>query len=270
MKKYSLTTSLIAVVALLSSCGSQRELTYLQDAPRDEPMEITNNFVSTIKPGDILYIRVDSQSPESVLPFNEETNRLTPTIRGTGKVNAKPHGYTVSGSGKIIFPVLGKIHAAGLSRQQLADTIALKIVEQQHIKDPLVTVELMNFHVTVIGEVKRPSELTAEGGRLTIFEALAMCGDVTMYGIRSCVTVIRNDGYQQTIDTLDLTSKEVLNSPYYYLQQNDIVYVEPTEKRKKQAYRDDDWIVYVSTGTAALRLAYTIVRNYTTLQRYNR
>ncbi len=267
--KNSLTISLIAALVMLTSCKEHREVAYLKDAPRDTPMEITNKYDSTIKPGDLLYIRVDSQTPESVLPFNEETNRMIPTTQGASEVKAEPHGYSVSTNGDIIFPVLGKIHAAGLSREQLSDTIAKIIVDKEYINDPVVTVELMNFHVTVIGEVRRPMELVSQGGRLTIFEAIALCGDITMYGIRSCVTVIRTDGVERTIDTLDLTRKEVLNSPYYYLQQNDIVYVEPTEKRKQQAYRDDDWIRYVSTGTAAVRFAYTLIRTYTQIQRYS-
>ena len=254
----------------LSGCAT-KQYKYVSDAPRDVPMPVTNSYISTIDPGDILYIHVDAPSPEAVLPFNEETNRRAVTTLGTtGKAGeTKPHGYTVASSGNILFPMLGYIHAAGLTTSQLSDTIAKIIEERELVRDPQVTVKLMNFRVTVIGEVKRPSVLESPSERLTIFEALALCGDVTMYGVRTCVTIIRTIDTVQTVDTVDLTSRELLSSPYYYLRQNDIVYVEPTERRKKQAYRTEDWIRYTTTGVQALRLAYTIVRYRTTMQRFN-
>lgn len=262
---------LLTILFLMAGC-STRELRYVSDAPRDNAMPITNSYKNTITPGDILYVHVDAPSPEAVLQFNEETNRrpMVDDVASRSRItDATPHGYTVSNTGDIIMPIIGRVHAGGLTLEQLADTIETTISSRGYISNPQVTVRLMNFTVTVIGEVRRPMVITSPSERLTIFEAIAMCGDVTMYGIRSCVSVVRTVNDVQTIDTVDLTSKEILNSPYYYLHQNDIVYVEPNEKRKRQAWRDPDWVRYMTTGVSGLRLAYTIMRYYRSINRIN-
>ena len=266
------TIVLLSCALLFWGCN-KAEYRYLSDAPRDVAMPVTNSYVGTIEPGDLLHIHVDAAAPEAVIQFNEETNRRSSNVNNLGKVtnvsnDVGIHGYAVSTSGYIIMPVLGRIHAVGLTQQQLADTIANRIITGGYVNDPTVTVQVMNFQVTVIGEVRRPMAIKSPSERLTIFEALALCGDVTMYGMRNCVTVVRTVNNVQTIDTLDLTSREVLNSPYYYLRQNDIVYVEPTEKRKKQAWRDEDWIRYTTTGLSVMRTAYTIIRYYYNIQRH--
>ena len=136
---------------------------------------------------------------------------------------------------------------------------AALLIEGGYVTDPVVTVNLMNFHVTVIGEVHKPRVVVAEGSRLTIFEALAQCGDITIDGLRTNVVVVRSGINTQTVDTLDLTRKEILNSPYYYLQQNDIIFVEPTEKKKRKAWRNEDWPKYLNIGVQSLRVAYTTI-----------
>ena len=242
---------LLATVATLASCKSEHRYLYVEDAPHDEPMDIENNYGATIYPGDQLYIYVYSQFSESVKSFNEETNK--------GNVKAGIKGYQVSQSGNIIFPILGRIHVAGKTHDALGREIEARLIEGGYVTDPVVTVSIMNFHVTVIGEVKNPSTIPAIGGRLTIFEALAQCGDVTIDGLRTNVVVVRTNNGTQVVDTIDLTRKEVLNSPYYYLQQNDIVYVEPTPKKKKTAWRDEDWPQYINIGVQSLRVAYTTI-----------
>lgn len=241
----------------LSSCKTQQEYAYVSDAPRNQAVSITNQPSHTIQTGDRLYIYVYSQEPASTIPFNEESNKASNTSKAS-PVN----GYLVAQSGNIIFPLLGHIQAGGLTTEQLEQDITRRLREGGYVTDAIVNVSLMNFQVTVIGEVKKPQQIEVTNNRITIFEALARCGDVTMYGIRSCVTIVRTQNATQIVDTIDLTSKEVFNSPYYYLQQNDIVYVEPTEKRKRQAYRNKDWEYYVSTGSSALRLAYSIIYRY--------
>ena len=248
---------LLLCIAWLSGCGTTQEFAYVHDAPRDQAVAITNHQSHTIKAGDRLYIYVYSQEPASTIPFNEESNKAT----GTSKASPV-NGYLVAQSGNIIFPLLGHIPAGGLTTEQLEQNISQRLREGGFVKDAIVTVSLMNFQVTVIGEVKKPQQIEVKNNRITIFEAIARCGDVTMYGIRSCVTVVRTQNDQQIVDTIDLTSKDVFNSPYYYLQQNDIVYVEPTEKRKRQAYRNSDWEYYISVGSSALRLAYVTIYRY--------
>ncbi len=238
-------------VLLLAGCRSQKEYAYLKDAPRNTAMPITNNYSTTIQPNDLLHIFVYSETPESVQVFNEETNKATKR----GKVN----GYLVSQTGEIMFPVIGRVKVANMTLDQMSRELERQLKEGGFVKDAVVTVTLMNFGVTVIGEVKKPQHIQADGNRLTIFEALARCGDVTIDGIRSCVTVIRSQGDSVIVDTLDLTKKEVLSSPFYYLQQNDVIFVEPTEKRKRKAYRNEDWPRYMTSGAHFLQVAYTLV-----------
>ena len=263
---------MIAIGALLAGCGVKERYLYVEDAPHDTPIPITNNYDATIYPNDQLYIYVSSQSPESVIPFNEETNRLSGSRTGS-RVNRQNidgykqgsnqiKGYQVSQTGHIIFPILGRIEVAGKTRTQLGREIEAKLIEGGYVSDPVVTINLLNFHVTVIGEVKKPSLIHATGSRLTIFEALAQAGDVTMGGLRTNVVIVRSGVDSQTVDTIDLTRKEIFDSPYYYLQQNDIIFVEPTEKRKKIAWRDEDWPNYLSIGTNALKIAYKTIRTY--------
>lgn len=259
---FLLTTFLL----LLAGCSSGEKYIYLHDAPRDEAMEITNNYTSSIFEDDVLYIYVSSNNPQSVVPFNEETNKATfndgrRAIQPTTTLN----GYKVDHEGNIQFPILGKLHVIGMTRDALARLIEARLIEQKYVKDPVVTVDIKNFHVSVIGEVANPAMLIADGNRLTILEAIARCGDVTIHGRRDMVTIVRFNTDSVVVDTIDLTSQNMLNSPYYYLQQNDIVYVEPNRKKKRQAYSDNTWTYYVKAGVDALRLAYIIYYRYAIL-----
>lgn len=247
-----LLTSVLLTSLLLISCGSNERYLYVADAPHNTPMPITNNFDATIFPNDQLYISVSSQNPASVKHFNEESNKL---YYSSGDVK----GYLVSQTGQIMFPMLGRLQAGGKTRAQLAREIESRLIEEGYVTDPVVTVNLLNFHVTVIGEVAEPKLIEADGSRLTIFEALAQAGDVTINGLRTNVLVIRTGVDSETVDTVDLTRKEIFDSPYYYLQQNDIIYVEPTEKRKREAWRNEDWPSYLSISISALRTAYAVV-----------
>ncbi len=243
-----------STVLLLTGCKAEQRYLYVEDAPHNTPIPISNTYDATIYPNDLLYIYVSSQSPESVKRFNQETN-TTQTLKDKSQLR----GYLVSQSGYIVFPILGRIEVAGLSRTQLERRLESLLIEGGYVTDPVVTVNLMNFHVTVIGEVHKPRVVVAEGSRLTIFEALAQCGDITIDGLRTNVVVVRSGINTQTVDTLDLTRKEILNSPYYYLQQNDIIFVEPTEKKKRKAWRNEDWPKYLNIGVQSLRVAYTTI-----------
>lgn len=257
MKK---TVSLLPLLLLMLSCSTPQNVAYLKDAPRDTAIPVTQHYGSRIFPEDQLYIYVYSQTPESVIPFNEETNRRDYTARtkaNTKTSNFKARGHTVGTDGSLLFPLLGTIPTTGMTTEQLGHDIERRLKEGNYVTDPIVTVSLLNFRVTVIGEVKVPRQLHTDGTRLTIFEAIALCGDVTMDAVPSNVVVIRNTDGKEVVDSLDLTSRSILSSPYYYLQQNDIVYVTPTEQKKRTAYRDEDWPRYLSTGIAAITFAYT-------------
>lgn len=169
-------------------------------------------------------------------------------------------GYLVDGDGCIILPVLGKMNVAGLSIEDLQRRIEDKLKNEGYINDAVVTVSPMNFRVSVVGEVKKPQELHITGNRLTILESLAMCGDLTMDAQRDNVVVLRSKNGVSTPIVMDLTKKNFLDSEGYYLQTNDIVYVEPNDLKKKKAVRDTNIPKYVSTIFEIAILIRRIVR----------
>lgn len=243
----------VMLLGLLASCHTTKEIAYVADATRDSAVAVTNQFSKVIQPNDQLSIYVESETPESTIRFNQETNKIAESPNGNVMNpggGATVSGYLVNADGDITFPVLGKIHVAGLSHNDLARMIEQRLVSEGLINDPVVTVKLMNFKVCVLGDVVRPGQLVVDGERLTIFEALSMVGDLTIYGQRYNVTVIREENGLRTIGNVDLSSKDVFNSPYYYLHQNDVIYVEPNVRKKRTAERDPMILTYVSSAVS--------------------
>lgn len=276
-------TFCIALLAMLQACVPAREIAYITDAERDSAQQIIASYANSIHKGDQLYIYVYSQTPESVIPFNQETHKVAVEmshvnlVSGHNDENAisepyKPRavsqipGYLVDGEGMIIFPQLGKIHVEGMTYDSLQSIIQQRLIAGDYIYDPVVTVSPMNFRVSVIGEVRRPQELHVVGDRLTLLEALAMCGDLTDFGVRESVIVVREKNGTATPIMVDLTKKTLFDSECYYLQHNDIVYVEPNAKKKKLANHDpsrrQEISSYVHLGTAVVRLGYVTYRRY--------
>lgn len=249
------------VLLLLVSC-KQQKYAYLENVPRHVKMPILATYSTAIFPGDVLYIYVYSQTPETAAPFNEESNHTDYTAqlqRYTTTKAFQPRGHLVGSDGSIVFPLLGTLSTTGKTADSLAHEIEHRLTDGHYVSDPIVTVSLMNFRVTVIGEVKQPQQLHCDGNRLTILEAIAQCGDLTMDGRPDQVVVVRSHGGTEQIDTVDLTSRTLLESPCYYLQQNDIVYVVPTKKKQRTAYRNEDWPTYLSIGLSAVQIAYATI-----------
>ena len=258
-----------AGMLLLSSCSTPTDIAYISQVPREVSTDITGEFSKGIQANDLLYIYVESETPDVTVLFNQETNKIAKVDNvvinpGSSAVT----GYLVNRDGDIIFPVLGKLHVLGLTHAQLAALIERRLVDEGHILDAVVTVKLMNFTVSVLGEVKQPGLIQVNGERLTIFEALSRVGDITLYGRRDNVTVIREENGVRTIGELDLTSQNVFNSPYYYLHQNDMVYVEPNTRRKHDAERDPLVQSYISMGLSILSTLSSMFYYYILSQRY--
>lgn len=240
MKKYILIvfTLLLSVMGagLLSSCGTSKNVVYFQDLKPGES-EITLPEVQAIivQPEDKISIIVNSRDPQLMNLFN-----LPYTTKQIGQQassnNQGVSGYTVNAEGDIDFPVIGKIHVAGMKREEIAKFIKDKLIADNLVKDPVVTVEFMNLCVSVLGEVNNPGRFSIDRDRLTVLDALSMAGDLTIYGNRYKVLVLRQEGGTQRVYGINLTSGEHLySSPAYYLQQNDVVYVEPNEVRSRQS-----------------------------------
>ncbi|MCB6974223.1 MULTISPECIES: polysaccharide biosynthesis/export family protein [Butyricimonas] len=213
---------------LLFSCGSRKKVVYLQDVEVNKRIKAECEYKTVIHTDDLLSIIVSCDDLESALPFN------TPMIGLGREVNTTttqqiPRGYLVDKNGEIDFPVLGKIKVEGISRNDLAELLKEKL--SVYLKNPIVTIQFQNFKVTILGEVKNPGSYKVASERVSILDALGMAGDLGINGKRKNVLVMREQGDEKIFTRVDLTSSEFIDSPFFYLQQNDVVYVEPNKGR---------------------------------------
>ena len=243
--KPALFSSLFLWVAcwfILASCGTSKEVIYFQDMkPGESEIVLSEAKNITICTEDKISILVNSRDPQLTDLFNLPimSRQLGQSLRnGTASTGSSQgvSAYTVDASGEIDFPVLGKIYVAGMKREEIAKYIKEALIRENLVKDPVVTVEFANLCVSVLGEVNNPGRFSIDRDRLTILDALSMAGDLTNYGNRYKVLVLRQEGDVQRVYGIDLTSGEhIYTSPAYYLQQNDVVYVEPNSVKARQS-----------------------------------
>jgi len=219
---------------LLASCSTNKENTLayfhnLGDAPSGTLPNGVANYPIKVQPNDELIVSVTSAIPEATAAYNVPLDNPATRSAYTMSVQPKTQTYIVDEQGYIMLPVLGKLHVAGKTTEEISNQVRNLVLS--NVKDPYVRVEIVNFTVNVMGEVRQPQRLIADREYYTVLDALAACGDLTEYGKRDRVFVIRSDGNQRTYHRLDLTDSNVFSSPYFYLQQNDVVYVEPNEIR---------------------------------------
>ncbi len=265
-------SSIIAVFALISisSCGTTKEVTYLQDLDQIEDNIIQLDKSIKIQPKDQLTITVSCQDKEFSAMFNLPvvTYQGNSEITGDGGASQRNLHYSVDEDGMIEFPILGKIHAAGLNRWELQNKIKQDIIKRKLLKDLVVTVEFANFKISVLGEVTNPGSYKINGDKVTILEAISLAKDLTIYGRRDQVYVIREENNERTTYKADLRSTNLFKSPVYYLQQNDIVYVQPNKVRAGQSNINENnlksvslWISVASLLSSVAVLVATIVDN---------
>ena len=221
--------ALIGTAALLltglNSCVSSEEVVYLRDAQYGVTAKQLQSYQTTIQKNDELSITVSSKQPELVAPFTITEMGDS----GTNNSNRQQKGYLVDANGNIVLPVIGTVHAAGKTCSTLGKEIANRLRSDDYIKDAAVNVRIINFKFSVLGEVAQPGVYSVDGERITILEALAKAGDLTIDGNRD-VTIIREKNGKREMAKLDLRSTNITESPYYYLQQNDVLYVTPNDK----------------------------------------
>lgn len=218
---------LILVLFLCNFSCAKRNLVYFSDIEKEAEYssEITPTLDAEIQRGDLLRITVSSLNPESNLLFNAGVLDTQTDLRQSTNLVSLNQGYLVDKEGNINFPVLGKVRLGGMTKDESVNEMT-KLIEE-YVKDPIVNITFLNFKVTVIGEVARPGTFTLTNDRITLLEALGLAGDMTQYGKRENVLIIRDENGVRKAVRLNLNKKEVLNSPYYTLHQNDVVYVEP-------------------------------------------
>lgn len=262
----SLIAAAAAVTMLVSCSSSKTVLPYFTDISSIEQGTLDNlNYLPTIQPDDELVISVSSANMAAVAPYTMVLGNTSSRENELRPSSPQFLTYVVDSEGDINFPIIGKIHVKGMNVEQLADYLTKAI--SKDVEDPLVRVELLNFKVVVAGEVNHPQSIKVNGNRMTILEAISEAGDMTAWGEREKVLVIREIDGKRTYAHLNLNSSDVLNSPYYYLKQNDYIYVEPNKIRQANSkYNQDNayklsvtsTIVSAASVIASLVIALTV------------
>ena len=257
--KHVFVFALVAVLA--SSCVTQKKMTYLREVTAQSADSINSHFVPraevTIKPADMLTIFVSALDQEAVAPFN--LYMVNVNDPGSTRLSTTPTllTYRVDEQGDIEMPVLGKLHVEGLVRTE-AEAMIKGLLEKQVVK-PMVQVNLVSAKVSVLGEVARPGSVNISNGRLTLLEALAAVGDMTPYGRRDNVLVSREVNGKMEFTRIDMTKSDLYASPYFYLQQNDVIYVSPNKVRAIASTNASLWISLVGTLASTAAVVVTIV-----------
>lgn len=270
--------TLLGIVAtgmiLATSCSTPKDITYFQDMTAGKVVNTENIANIRIKPEDKLAITVSTQDPALSAMFNltQIQNRMQPTTQSTRSsgtnVNTSSNTvslYTVNDKGDIDFPVLGKLHIAGMTRFELSDYISSQLISRNLVKDPIVTVEFANTGITILGQVSSPGRYEFNKDRLNIVDAIAMAGDLQINGKRQDILVMREepDGSTKAYRVNLLDMDELAASPVYYIQQNDIVYVEPNDKVKRSTTPTGDTpftpTFWMSVGSFALTITSLII-----------
>jgi polysaccharide export outer membrane protein len=259
-----ITCVIFAVMLLLTSCGTVKDIAYFQNKIVNEPEAIDKHAGIVIQPKDMLSIVVSNRNPELVAMFNLPVISYqagSETVSGAGQQRLM--GYVVDNEGFIDFPVLGPIKVAGLTRWELSNLIKERLIKGGFLTDAVVTVEFMNFKVSVIGEVNSPGTYTLSNDKVTILQAISLARDLTIFGQRENVCVIREREGERVIYEVNLCDVSLFDSPAYYLQQNDVVYVQPSEIKARQSTTDDKALrmtsIFVSGGSLLVSVAALIV-----------
>ena len=268
MRKTVQTIVIISLAALLVGCNVSKRVVY--DFNKDEAVKsVLGDGLIRIKPHDRLTVVVSSQNPELAAPFNTPSsynalsfNPMSPSSQnGAQSLQIR----TVDENGMLDFPMIGKVECKGKTRKELADEIAKKIIEGGYISDAMVNIQFADLKVFVLGEVAHPGQFDITRDKITVLEALAMAGDMTIYGNRENVTVIRNKDNKYETYELNFLKGDQMSSPAFYLQQGDVIYVQPNKYKAATAEINQNrtfWVSIASTVITATSLVLTIV-NYT-------
>jgi len=253
LKKYILGLFLLLG---MSSCVSKKDIVYFnQDKINQDKLA---NYALTLKPDDLLQITVSTEDIKSGQAFNLPVVTFSATsnsVIGT----PKQQDYLIDANGEITFPVLGKIKLAGLTREQAIKLLEKKLIPR-HLKKAIITIRITNFKVTVEGDVKKPGTYNVPNERITIMEAIGLAGDLNISGQRNNVLVVREEKGKKQTYRVDLTSMKTFESPVYYLQQNDLVYVEPNNARLQSASYNQNTGLFISIASVLITLISVLTR----------
>ncbi len=250
--------STIFAFVLLLSCSSREKIVYIQNADNISGKNDAVFFETKLQPDDLLMIHVGAKDSESAAEFNLEAVSVSQAGTATTIGQRNQLLYLVDNLGNIDFPVLGKIKVGGLTRGQLVNLLKEKLAD--YIQNPIVNMRIMNFRVSVLGEVNRPGSYTFNSERSTVFDALSLAGDLTIYGVRKNIILIRENEGKKTSHRIDITSADFVNSNLYYLKQNDVIYVEPNKTRVNAAAVGPNISVIISAVSLLITIIALTVR----------
>lgn len=242
----------MAVFFGVLSCASPKKIVYLQNASANAGKNATS-YELLIQPDDMLQIIISAENPEVAAPYNLKSGPVNGVMGGQSQGDT----YLVDKNGEIDFPQLGKVALKGLTRLEAIDK--LKELLKDHISNPIIHLRIANFKISVLGEVSSPGVRNVSGERITLLEALSMSGDLTIFGKRKNIMVIREKDGEKTIERVDITQADFINSPYYYLAQNDVIYVEPNKTQVNSSVIGSD----IRTTLSVLSFAIGVILIFT-------
>ena len=253
---------LLGVITLImASCSSYKQVPYLQDpAVVNAIQEVQPLYDAKIMPKDLLTINVNTTDPEAAAPFNLTIQSSINAARTTSLTQQPAlQQYLVNNEGNIDFPVLGTLHIGGLTKSEAENLIREKL--KPYLREtPIVTVRMTNYKISVLGEVAKPGTFTVSNEKVNVLEALAMAGDMTIWGVRNNVKLIREDATgKREIIMLNLNDADIVTSPYYYLQQNDILYVTPNKTKSKNSDIGQSTTMWFSATSILVSIASLLV-----------
>ena len=253
---------IVSAGVILTGCVTQKQMTYLREVNEQSADSINKTFHAVseivIKPGDALSIYISALDKEAIEPYNlPAVAYSTPNSTSLTTVG-QLQSFRVNEQGDVELPVLGKLHVEGLKRDEVAELIKQALATQ--VVDPLVQVNMVGAKATIMGEVTKPGQVEITNGRLTLLDALAAAGDLTPYGRRDNVLITREQDGKLEFARVNLTSQDLFASPYYYLQQNDVVYVSPNKVRVVNSANASLWLSTVSTLASTATVIVTVLR----------
>ena len=262
MKKlFPILLAAVAVLLAVTSCSTPKNVAYIQNSDSIDYAKSEYLYDARIMPKDILTITVNTVNPEASEPFNLLIHNTLNASRSVATSGGSMQTYLVDNNGCIDFPVVGTLQVGGLTKSMCEKLIHDKIQRYMNAEEnPIVTVRMSNYKISVIGEVNRPGMFTVGNEKINIFEALAQAGDLSIYGVRDRVKLIRENAKgRKEIHTINLNDANLVSSPYYYLQQNDVVYVEPNSVKAKNSAIGTSTTIWISVTGALVSLASLIV-----------